>query len=157
MSKKKEIRPDNAHVYLIDGKKAYFSGIISKFSLEYKFNVNYLGYGILPKIAKLNDSKFLPKGKRKSNTKRRYFIEGMKCCYCDKKLTENDCTREHILARSKGGTEIIPACKKCNNEKSNMTIGEYISFLLKKCQETSDLNKIKISNAINISKTFNIP
>ena len=152
---KKEERPKSAHVYLINGKKYYYTNLVNRFLCS--ISVEYLGWGILPRLETIDNNDFLPSRNRiKSKTKSSYFIDGMLCCYCEKKLTDKDCTREHILPKSKGGKLILPACKKCNGEKSNMIISEYISFLVNKNKIISHIDKIKISNAIHVSMTTNI-
>lgn len=51
-----------------------------------------------------------------------------RCVYCN----ENDrrvLTIDHVLPRSKGGLDrwdnVVTACSKCNNEKSNLTVEEW--------------------------------
>lgn len=152
----KIIRPKSANVYLINGKKYYYTDLVNKW--KQGIEVTYLGFGILPKLSPLDFNEHIAKGNKYNNqkSKGKYFIEGMKCCYCEKKLSQQDCTREHILAKSKGGKLILPACKKCNSEKADMLISEYISFLLNKNKLISEIDKRKISNAIHVSMTTGI-
>lgn len=48
-----------------------------------------------------------------------------RCSYCGAKATEID----HIVPRAKGGTDstynLIPACKSCNEKKSNLSLKEF--------------------------------
>ena len=50
------------------------------------------------------------------------------CGYCLKKMSQRDCTIDHIIPTSLGGkTEwdnVVISCGKCNNKKSNKTIEE---------------------------------
>lgn len=52
------------------------------------------------------------------------------CHYCKNKFTPNQLTLDHIVPVSRGGTSTknncVPACDKCNKEKSVMTPVEMI-------------------------------
>lgn len=56
----------------------------------------------------------------------------MKCIYCDKKLSKNNITADHIIPLSKGGNNskanLIASCKKCNLEREDKP---FYSFLFK--------------------------
>jgi 5-methylcytosine-specific restriction endonuclease McrA len=45
------------------------------------------------------------------------------CMYCGLKLQERELTRDHIVPRSRGGrdiwTNVVAACKRCNQRKGN--------------------------------------
>ena len=51
-----------------------------------------------------------------------------RCGYCGRKFSSGQLTRDHILARSRGGkdewTNIVACCKYHNNIKDNMTLEE---------------------------------
>lgn len=48
------------------------------------------------------------------------------CTYCLRKFTENELTRDHIVATSKGGPDswmnCVTACFSCNNKKDNKSL-----------------------------------
>ncbi|MGX1750497.1 HNH endonuclease [Glutamicibacter protophormiae] len=48
------------------------------------------------------------------------------CCYCSTALTWNTYTVEHLLPRSKGGSDAIenlrPSCGRCNYSRGNRTV-----------------------------------
>jgi len=50
------------------------------------------------------------------------------CGYCSKSLTNKTGTIDHIVPQSRGGkhkwTNVVSACKKCNNKKDNLTLKE---------------------------------
>lgn len=50
------------------------------------------------------------------------------CGYCGKHFSEDRLTRDHIIPVSKGGKDIwsnvVAACKKCNNHKGSKTLDE---------------------------------
>ena len=52
------------------------------------------------------------------------------CVYCEKQLNANDYTIEHVLPQSLGGTwrkeNVTIACHKCNQEKADMLLTDYI-------------------------------
>lgn len=62
-----------------------------------------------------------------------------RCFYClcsfdwDDRSSEYYPTREHKQPRSKGGKDgngnVVLACRRCNNEKGNMTLSEYREYL----------------------------
>lgn len=55
------------------------------------------------------------------------------CCFCNKLLTRNTATLEHVIPLSKGGTwkttNIKVSCSSCNNERGN---GDFEEFRKKK-------------------------
>jgi 5-methylcytosine-specific restriction endonuclease McrA len=57
-----------------------------------------------------------------------YRRDGYACVYCgcDNRKT---LTLDHVIPQSKGGKDawdnLVTACKKCNSEKSNLTLEEY--------------------------------
>jgi 5-methylcytosine-specific restriction protein A len=55
------------------------------------------------------------------------------CCYCGQTLTVETFSREHVLPKSRNGSNKkvnkLPCCKKCNQDKGNKTIDEYITYL----------------------------
>ena len=71
-----------------------------------------------------------------------YKIKGGKhtCLYCNRKVSNNKVTLDHLYPQDLGGPTItnnlLPCCSKCNSEKSNMTSNEYKTFIrLKKTGE----------------------
>lgn len=50
------------------------------------------------------------------------------CQYCERKLNFKDLTVDHIVPRSKGGTStwtnVVAACRFCNNKKGSKTLDE---------------------------------
>ena len=60
-----------------------------------------------------------------------YVIErdGLLCCYCDKVLTSETVTMEHIVPDSKRGTfnttNLTTSCSECNNRRGNKPFFEY--------------------------------
>jgi len=77
-----------------------------------------------------------------------------KCCYCEIKLTVSSVTREHVIPKSKKGKgrnfnhkNIRPCCEICNQEKRNMTLIEYRSFLYQQAGiQNPDILHKKITN-----------
>jgi HNH endonuclease len=64
---------------------------------------------------------------------REYVInrDGSLCCYCDKVLTEETITLEHIIPDSENGTfnatNLTIACYQCNNKRGNKPFFAYIN------------------------------
>jgi 5-methylcytosine-specific restriction endonuclease McrA len=52
-----------------------------------------------------------------------YTRDGFRCQYCTTKCAERELTYDHVVPRSAGGrtewTNIVAACKPCNNRKAN--------------------------------------
>lgn len=77
-----------------------------------------------------------------------YFMKGHNYCYyCKKRFPRNEITMDHMYPRSLGGPTIpqnlIPACKGCNGDKSDMTYDQFKTLLsLKASQRDSYANKI---------------
>ena len=64
-----------------------------------------------------------------------YALKGdNRCYYC--KMPVSELTMDHMFPQDLGGPTIpnnlLPACAKCNGEKSNLTYFEYIKYLKKK-------------------------
>lgn len=62
---------------------------------------------------------------------REYVVnrDGSLCCYCDKVLTNDTVTMEHIVPDSKRGTfnstNLTVSCSECNNKRGNKPFFEY--------------------------------
>jgi len=56
--------------------------------------------------------------------------DGLICCYCDKLLTTDNATMEHIVPDSKRGTfnttNLTVSCYTCNNNRGNEPFFQYI-------------------------------
>ena len=54
--------------------------------------------------------------------------DGYRCVYCGSTV-KKDLTIDHVIPSSKGGLNkwenLVTACKRCNNEKSDLTLEEY--------------------------------
>jgi len=52
-----------------------------------------------------------------------------RCFYCDKQLTRQKKTRDHVTPRSRNGSNarsnIVDACRDCNNLKGCLTLEEF--------------------------------
>jgi len=63
-----------------------------------------------------------------------YNIQKGRCCYCDKKISIDKMTSEHLIPKSLGGTKqtgnIALACKKCNSKRgSNIYCSKSLEIL----------------------------
>jgi len=62
------------------------------------------------------------------------FIQGARCFFCDKELTKQTASIEHLLASSKGGANnyenCVVCCKQLNGLFGNMTLKEKIQVIL---------------------------
>ncbi len=71
-----------------------------------------------------------PNNIAKTNTMKRLSNE---CYYCHKPLGRREKTIDHKIPLSRGGehtySNLVVACKQCNNDKSDMTENEYYEYL----------------------------
>jgi 5-methylcytosine-specific restriction endonuclease McrA len=58
--------------------------------------------------------------------------ENAKCIYCNKKLTHENATADHIIPISEGGNNaqinLVVVCFDCNNERGNMRFKQYLKI-----------------------------
>ncbi len=54
--------------------------------------------------------------------------DGHLCMYCGRSVKDHDLTRDHIIPSSKGGkdvwTNVVAACRRCNNHKGALTLDQ---------------------------------
>ncbi|MDA8054147.1 MAG: HNH endonuclease signature motif containing protein [Thermoplasmatales archaeon] len=73
--------------------------------------------------------------------KRRLIFErdNYTCDYCGEKVTEDTATLDHIVPRSKGGTDskdnLVTCCFECNSIKSGKTLEEVATILLERLKQ----------------------
>lgn len=52
------------------------------------------------------------------------------CAYCNTKLSKRSVTRDHVIPRSRGGTNapdnLVPCCQDCNSRKSNKPLWKFL-------------------------------
>lgn len=109
-------------------------------------NKNGIDYHVDQNLVRRSRTGHISQGKRQSI----YARDGAKCVYCS---SEIDLEPDHILPRSKGGSDeidnLLTACKKCNSLRQNRPIHEFISTL-------SDSRKQAINRLLNtLSKLSN--
>jgi hypothetical protein len=73
--------------------------------------------------------------RRRTSGFAREFIERnkkAKCIYCERKLTTENATADHIIPISNGGNNcqvnLVVCCKDCNNERGNLEFKHYLSL-----------------------------
>jgi len=80
-------------------------------------------YEILRRAIKKNLRKQLEQGKL------------ITCQYCKKNITLKEFTLDHVIAKSKGGknkkSNLIIACKNCNERKGNKSLEEFLPLMTK--------------------------
>lgn len=58
---------------------------------------------------------------------------GRKCYYCEEVLNGLNTTVDHIIPEAEGGTHdldnLIPCCLKCNVDKKNMYLDEWLAII----------------------------
>ena len=83
-----------------------------------------------------------------------------RCQYCYKHHDDRELTLDHVIPKSRGGlntwTNIVTACKDCNQKKGNKTPAEANMRLYRQPvkPKTSLLNYSKISNVNEIWKNY---
>lgn len=60
--------------------------------------------------------------------------DGMRCCYCGEKFPASRLTRDHVVARARGGRDewsnLLSACSRCNGMKADKSCEEANMFPL---------------------------
>lgn len=79
--------------------------------------------------ASLEQNGMLAAVRQKRRTQKKFFLRNDKCCYCGRNLNNMQRTREHILPKSKGGTDSLknlrPCCFECNQLKSDLELRQF--------------------------------
>lgn len=94
-----------------------------------------------PSVVRLTEFRYIPKFSR-TVTKRAIVLRDGSCCqYCLKEFPSSELTKEHIIPTSRGGkttwTNIVAACKPCNNRKADRTPEEAGMVLARRPVELS--------------------
>lgn len=73
--------------------------------------------------------------KRRTSGFAKEFIQrnrNAKCIYCERKLTHENATTDHIVPISEGGNNcqvnLVVTCFDCNNERGNLSFYEYLNL-----------------------------
>lgn len=94
--------------------------------------------------ADFKEQPIIPKLTAKKEKKIRLKAKQYSCFYCGKPLRERQVTKDHVIAKSLGGTShsknLVDSCKLCNTFKSNMTVEQ---FTFKLQIMLNNLNKLK--------------
>ena len=83
-----------------------------------------------------------------------------KCQYCEKECESKVMTLDHIVPRSRGGkntwTNLVTACKKCNQKKGNRTPDEAGMKLIRKPErpKTTILNMLETNQVNDLWKNY---
>lgn len=96
------------------------------------------------------------------NNQRKKFAEFRKkskpvCYFCKETIPKKKTTVEHLLPRSRGGTNeesnLAIACAPCNSDKDNMTVQEYEIYknLLDYLCDLSDKDLLKLRDKYKYS------
>lgn len=86
-----------------------------------------LDFDGIPQVMALKHYKYVPFREIQLTRKRVFQRDKYRCQYCNKKLTGNTATVDHVIPRSHrdspGNTweNLVCCCKPCNNEKSDRT------------------------------------
>ena len=81
----------------------------------------------LPSVVVLLKYIFLPHRKGITlNKKNLYLRDKGKCQYCDRKLSKNEATIDHVVPQKYGGKSkwenVVLSCGKCNSKKGHKTL-----------------------------------
>jgi 5-methylcytosine-specific restriction endonuclease McrA len=94
------------------------------FRIEYKHLKEFVVIGLKwnGKVVKRRTSGFA-----KYNVKKK---GDMKCIYCDRQLTDENATSDHIVPISKRGNNaqvnLVVSCRDCNSDRGNMEFYKYL-------------------------------
>lgn len=80
-----------------------------------------------------------------------YEKQGGKCFYCDTEFKYHQMSRDHFYPKSKGYKghwNTVLSCRKCNSEKSSLTIYEFREYM---CREVSKYLKLpRVMNQLRL-------
>lgn len=83
---------------------------------------------LIPAVIRLVHYDKIPKAKVSYSKRALLDRDNFKCQYCDKALTVNNATIDHVLPRSHGGQttfeNTVISCHYCNNKKGNKLLGQ---------------------------------
>jgi 5-methylcytosine-specific restriction endonuclease McrA len=63
-----------------------------------------------------------------------------KCAYCQRHLSVEDATQDHVVPRSRGGRgvfNLVAACRRCNSDKADLAPWEWTDRWYEKEEEQS--------------------
>lgn len=94
-----------------------------------------------------------------------YTLKGKdKCGYCKKEIEESDLTVDHMYPQEFGGPTItnnlLPSCRRCNNDKGNLNVEQYLEYLQAKNEGKGKWYKVSIGRYQEFIRTwldFDIP
>jgi 5-methylcytosine-specific restriction endonuclease McrA len=80
---------------------------------------------LLPRVVILKKYVKLPDRMYKPNRRNIFLRDNYSCAYCEKQLSTEELSVDHIIPKSRGGKEtwenLITACKSCNCTKGDRT------------------------------------
>ena len=136
--------------FLINAKDSHFLSVSKKqwdrwgllIKLVMMYNKNYIPCVIYRKKYKYLSNivivglKWSGKNvKRRTSGFAKEFVKSnknAKCIYCERKLTLENATTDHIVPISKGGNNtqvnLVVTCFDCNNQRGDMHFNEYLRF-----------------------------
>lgn len=91
-----------------------------------------------------------------------YDLKENRCSYCNKVLTGENRTLDHVIPKIYGGVSIVdnlvPCCKECNVKKDFLLLNQFQEFLKIDCpkKQSEFKNEMKLENEkkLNESKLF---
>ncbi len=92
----------------------------------------------IPSVITFVNSDYVPKKYTKVlpfNRKNVYIRDRGRCAYCDRKVSLNNFTFDHIIPRVDGGTDcwenVVVSCVRCNNKKDRMSLKKFGKRLIR--------------------------
>jgi len=97
-------------------------------------------------------------------TQKNFFLKNDKCCYCERPFTvKNFGTKEHIVPKSKGGTDRLsnlrPCCFECNQLKSDLDLNQFKAnawVIIKILNRTFTMNENDLKKIFNNTYTLDV-
>lgn len=92
----------------------------------------------IPSVIQCTDTDFIPRHYTKIlpfNRRNVYIRDKGRCCYCDRKVSINEFSFDHVLAQSHGGQttweNIVLACHRCNAKKGDRPVSKFKELIRK--------------------------
>ena len=83
-----------------------------------------------------------------------WLDQGKRCAYCHGEIAENEITADHVVPRSKGGTDkdnIVAACQSCNAAKASLSVPKFKHLIRRQRGVDVDILVIRARRNINLA------
>lgn len=115
------------------------------------------------KAIKLNDASIILKQSKRERIKHKHNIiaESKRVCYiCNRRIPESEtATIDHVIPKSRNKRADTYAnmrccCERCNNDKGNMTLSEYVRYIKSRREKYDYISDKRLKYLKNFAKYY---